>query len=217
MVDPIEYWQSLLLQLATEANETDGAHDIEHLHRVWRNAQKLLNHHPEADRLVVLAACYLHDMVNLPKNHPQRHQSSRLAAQTACEHLASYGFPGEKMDSLRHAIEAHSFSGDVTPVTIEAKIVQDADRLDAVGAIGVARLFYTAGRMGARLAHATDPMAVSRIPDDQAYALDHMEIKLMRLTNTMQTKEGKILCQERLEKIRAFRAAFIEEWMESQG
>jgi HD superfamily phosphodiesterase len=70
-----------LLALATAGLGDDGAHDINHLHRVWRNAALLLQQHPEADALTVMAACYLHDLVNLPKNHPERHLASRQAAR----------------------------------------------------------------------------------------------------------------------------------------
>ena len=215
----IAYWKPRLLAIVQAQTEqegaADGAHDREHLHRVWRNAQKLLKHYPEADALVVLAACYLHDLVNLPKDHPQRHLASQHAADCACEQLQAIGFPPEKRDGVRHAIEAHSFSAGIAPQTLEAKIVQDADRLDALGFVGMARLFYTAGRMGAKLAHATDPLAVHRVPDDHAYALDHIEIKLVRIAGTMQTPEGRQLCAARLERLRFFRAAFIEEWLEA--
>ena len=214
MEDVIAYWKPRLLKLAAAYDEADGAHDLNHLHRVWSNAKKLLSAHAEADRLVVLAATYLHDIVNLPKTHPERHLASSQAAQIACQRLAALDFPNEKLAGVRHAIEAHSFSANVTPQTIEAQIVQDADRLDALGFVGMARLFYTAGRMGSKLAHATDPLARERIPDDKAYALDHIEVKLVRIAGTMQTQEGRKLCEARLERLRAFRSAFLAEWVE---
>lgn len=209
----IAYWKPRLMELAQAATGQDGAHDLDHVHRVWHNARKILQDYPEADALIVLAAVCLHDLVNLPKDHSERHLASRQAAQLADERLAAMHFPGEKLQGVRHAIEAHSFTADVTPQTIEARIVQDADRLDALGFVGMARLFYTAGRMGTKLAHDTDPLAVARIPDDKAYALDHIEIKLVRIAATMQTPEGRRLCEERLERLRIFRSAFIQEWM----
>ena len=213
MKDALAHWTPRVIAVAQSAGEQDGAHDLDHLHRVWRHAQKILQGHPEADQLIVLAACYLHDLVNLPKDHPARHLASREAAALAWVRLTEIGFPEEKREAVRHAIEAHSFTAAVQPETIEAQIVQDADRLDALGFVGMARLFYTAGRMGTKLAHATDPLATQRIPDDKAYALDHIEIKLVRMAGTMQTQEGRQLCQERLDRLRAFRAAFLEEWM----
>jgi len=208
-------WVSRLIAIATEQGGDDGAHDLNHLHRVWNLARALLAEHPEADPEVVQAACYLHDLVNLPKNHPDRGNASRLAAALARRRLAQEGFPADKLDAVCHAIEAHSYSAGIAPRTLEARIVQDADRLDALGAIGLARLFYTAGRMGSSFAHPTDPLARSRPLDDQAYALDHIERKLAGLPATMQTAAARRLGHERLQWLRAFRDTFVAEWGES--
>ncbi|WP_034298145.1 HD domain-containing protein [Herbaspirillum sp. RV1423] len=208
----LQDWQTQLATLAGKLAGDDGAHDLNHLHRVWRAAQTLLDEHPQADALTVLAACYLHDLVNLPKNHPQRHLASRQAAQLACRHLEQLRFPQEKLAPVAHAIEAHSFSAGITPTTIEAQIVQDADRLDALGAVGLARLFYTAGRMGSRLAHDGDVCATQRSPDDQRYALDHIACKLETLPATMQTAAGRKLGERRMQWLREFRDTFAAEW-----
>jgi uncharacterized protein len=103
----------------------------------------------------------------------------------------------------------------MTPETIEAKIVQDADRLDALGAVGLARMFYTAGRMGCALAHADDPMALHRELDDKMYSLDHIEVKLAALPAKMQTEAGRRIGQARLAELAAFRDSFIAEWAAS--
>ncbi|KQV87917.1 hydrolase [Massilia sp. Root351] len=208
-------WHPRLVALATAAAADDGAHDTNHLHRVWRNATLLMDDYPEADALVVLAACYLHDLVNLPKNSPDRHLASRQAARLASRQLAELGFPPEKLAATAHAIETHSFSAGIKPETIEAKIVQDADRLDALGAVGLARMFYTAGRMGCALAHADDPMALHRELDDKAYSLDHIDVKLATLPAKMQTAAGRRLGQSRLAELIAFRDSFIAEWAAS--
>ena len=205
-------WHPRVTAIAASAIADDGAHDLQHLHRVWYSAEQLLRHYPQADALVVLAACYLHDLVNLPKNHPQRQFASRQAAALAGVWLAEAGFPPDRLAAVAHAIEAHSFSAAIAPQTLEARIVQDADRLDALGAIGLARLFYTAGRMGSALAHPDDPGAAKRSADDRAYALDHIECKLATLPATMQTEAGGALANARMEWLREFRARFIEEW-----
>ena len=205
-------WQPRLLALATAGLGDDGAHDINHLQRVWRNAALLLQQHAEADALTVMAACYLHDLVNLPKNHPERHLASRQAAALACRQLAELDFPEDKLAGVAHAIATHSFSADLAPTTIEAQIVQDADRIDALGAVGLARLFYTAARMDSALAHGTDPLAAHRPLDDKAYALDHIVTKLDKLPGKMQTRAGRALAEQRLAVLTDFRAAFAGEW-----
>ena len=208
-------WRAPLAELASGAAGNDGAHDASHLERVWRNAQALLAHHPEADALVVMAACYLHDLVNLPKNDPERAQASRRSALLARAELMRLGFPEERLDAVAHAIEAHSFSAAIAPTTLEAKIVQDADRLDALGAIGLARLFYVAGTMGRALAHPTDPLACDRPLDDRAYSLDHIIVKLAKLPAMMQLDAGRALADARLARLLDFRAEFAAEWIGS--
>lgn len=203
-------WKPRLAALA--GTGADGAHDANHLERVWRNAHELLASHPQADALTVMAACYLHDLVNLPKNDPDRAQASRRSAQLARHQLAWMGFPAERLDGVAHAIEAHSFSAAIAAETIEAKIVQDADRLDALGAVGLARMFYIAGRMERPLAHPDDPLAERRPPDDGVYTLDHIAVKLARLPGMMQTAAGRALGEERVRTLLAFRTAFAEEW-----
>jgi uncharacterized protein len=214
----LEAWRVRLAALARECagQDTDGAHDANHLERVWRNAQALLIAQsadpPQADALVVLAACYLHDLVNLPKNDPARATASRRSAVLARQQLSALGFPPEKLDAVAHAIEAHSFSAGLQPLTLEAKIVQDADRLDGLGAVGLARMFYIAGKMGSALAHGSDPLALERPLDDQAYSLDHIAAKLARLPGMMQTEAGRRLGEQRLALLTAFRTAFAGEW-----
>jgi uncharacterized protein len=212
MQEDLIHWKPRLIALATEAHQDDGAHDINHLHRVWQTAQALLAEERRADPMVVQAACYLHDLVNLPKDHPERAQASRMAAQLATAKLAEAGFPEHKLDGVAHAIESHSFSAAIAPTTIEAKIVQDADRLDALGAVGLARLYYTAGRMGSALAHPSDPLANRRVPDDRRFALDHIAVKLATLPASMQTPAGRKLGEARLQWLFSFRDAFVAEW-----
>ena len=137
-------------------------------------------------------------MVSLPKNHPDRARSSQLAAQQTLEILQRDfpHFPPERYDAVAHAIAAHSFSARIPPETAEARIVQDADRLEALGAIGLARVFAVSGSMNTALFDADDPFAERRTLDDKAYALDHFQTKLLRLPATMQTEKGREIAQQ---------------------
>lgn len=212
MQDDLQHWQAHCQQLAVQEMDQDAAHDTSHLQRVWGNAQQLLQHYPQADALVVLAACYLHDVVNLPKSHPDRAQASRMAAKRASALLLAQGFPVEKLESVVHAIEAHSFSARITPTILEAQIVQDADRLDALGPVGLARMFHIGGQLGRTLAHATDPLATERPLDDQQFTLDHIAAKLLQLPPTMQTAAGRQEAERRAQWIADFRKAFVQQW-----
>lgn len=136
----------------------------------------------------------------------------RVWRQERPKEAAGNRFPGGKLDTVVHAIEAHSFSAGIRPLTIEAKLVQDADRLDASSPIGLARLFYTAGRMGSALAHSTDPLGDDRAMDDHAYALDHIGVKLDGLPGSMQTPTGREWGFARLTLLHSLREQFAEQW-----
>jgi uncharacterized protein len=113
-------------------------------------------------------------------------------------------FPRDKIEGVQHAIHAHSYSARVPARTMEAKILQDADRMEAVGAIGLARVFYTAGQLNQALFDGEDPLAERREPDDQRYALDHFQVKLLKLPALMQTATGRRLAEEHAEYLRQF-------------
>ncbi|MFJ4545306.1 HD domain-containing protein [Pseudomonas sp. NPDC088885] len=198
-----------LLPHALEISD-DGAHDLAHLQRVWHNVRTL--HEEEGGDLeVLLAAVLLHDCVAVEKNSPLRSQASRLAAEKASSVLAELNWPSDKIASVAHAIEAHSFSANITPLTLEAKIVQDADRLDSLGMLGVARTFYIAGRMGSALYDPQDPQAKHRDYDDKRFCLDHFQTKLLHLADGFQTVAGQRLAQIRHQRLKGFMEQFMEE------
>ena len=211
-ITDIGYWQSMFESYMHQHSSDDAAHDIGHFRRVWRNAQKILLNEP-ANELVVLAACYFHDFVNLAKNHPDRHKASLMSAERSAIILGQKfpQFPVELLPNVQHAIAAHSYSANIKPESIEAKIVQDADRLEALGPIGLTRVFYVAGRLDSSLFDAQDPLAEDRSLDDSKYALDHFQLKLLKLPDTMQTSAGKSLAVEGADYLRAFMCDLVHD------
>jgi len=185
----IEKWKKKFEDYHHANPSDDGSHDLSHFKRVWKLADKLSTN--KADKLTILAACYFHDIVNYPKNDPRRAQSSTDAAKKAKEILANMDFPREKLDKVAHCIESHSFSANIKTQTIEAEIVQDSDRMESLGAIGLARTFYVAGLMGSQLFDGDDPFGKERELNDSKYALDHFTLKLLKLPDTMKTNAGK--------------------------
>lgn len=182
---------------------TDSAHDIAHIERVVRSA-RAIGREEQADIEVVLPAAWLHDCIILPKNHPDRKKASTLAAQKAAEFLSTLNYPANKIPVVAHAIEAHSFSAGLAPKTIEAMIVQDADRLDALGAIGIARCFSVGGALNNSMYHPDDPFAKEREPDDSKWTVDHFYKKLFRLTELLNTDAAKDIAGKRIEYMKAF-------------
>ncbi|MEI4473393.1 HD domain-containing protein [Frigidibacter sp. MR17.24] len=188
----------------------DGAHDEGHLWRVWRSAARIAAAEG-GDLRILQAAALLHDCVNLPKTAPGRHLASRQAAARARGLLAAIGWDAPAIDAVAHAIEAHSFSAGIPPGTLEAAILRDADRLDALGFIGVARCFHVAGQGGRAIAHPDDPAATRRPLDDTAFALDHFATKLMGLAGGMLTATGRAMAAERAARLEHFRAILLDE------
>jgi uncharacterized protein len=195
--------QKHCLDFLTDRMATDPAHDLSHVRRVVRNTVGL-SRSETAEMDITLPAAWLHDCVSVPKDSDQRSQASRLAAAEAVTFLQSIGYPDAKLEAIRHAIEAHSFSAGIEPRTLEARIVQDADRLEALGAIGIARCLLTGGSMGTPLYDPEDPFSQAREPDDRRYTLDHFYCKLFKLPDTMQTEAGRAEAHRRAEYMRAF-------------
>jgi uncharacterized protein len=196
-VNDIEKWESLFRSKISDiATNEDPAHDLSHFERVV-SAAKLLCEIESGDFEVVIPAAWLHDLVIVPKNDPRRSQASRLSADEARRFLKDIGYLADredqetKLNSIAHAIEAHSFSAAIEPRSLEAKIVQDADRLDGLGAIGIARLFITAGLMKRPIYSDQDPFCYVRAVDDQKFTIDHVFKKLFVVAESLQTSSGR--------------------------
>jgi len=139
--------RSLEATLLKHQSEHDGSHDVHHARRVKINAHTIASMERKGDEPTLVAAAYLHDLINLPKNHPDRANASLLSADAAAPILTNLGFDTARTSAVQHCILAHSFSANIKPETIEAKILQDADRLESLGALGIARTFYIAGKL----------------------------------------------------------------------
>lgn len=199
---------ALLLPLAVDT--TDGSHDLSHILRVFRNAMRI--HAAEGgDGAVLAAAVLLHDCVAVEKNSPLRSQASRLAAERASGILRDLGWPDDKVAAVAHAVLTHSFSANIPPETLEARTLQDADRLDAIGMVGAARCFYVAGRLNSQLYDPADPRAEQRAVDDKTYSIDHFPAKLFKLADGFQTVSGAALARDRHARLVAFYDQFLEE------
>jgi uncharacterized protein len=171
------------------ASSDDPAHDLLHFKRVVRLAKQICNQE-NGKFEVVIPAAWLHDFVIVPKDSPLRNQASRLSAEKAIEFLRTIDYPAKYFEEIAHTIEGHSFSANIEIKTLEAKIVQDADRLDGLGAIGIARCFATAGLLKRPFYCPDDPFCDLRIPDDSQFTVDHFFKKLFKTAETLKTNAG---------------------------
>lgn len=174
------------------AGNSDG-HGFDHSMRVYRNAMMIAEAEPAADRTVVALGALLHDTDDYKLFQTENNLNAR-------RFLESEGVDAETTDRICEAINSVSFSknGDRRPETIEGQIVQDADRLDAIGAIGIARTFAFGGKHARSLES----------------SIDHFHEKLLLLKDRMNTDRAKALAEDR----HAFMEAFLQEWQrETEG
>ncbi|TMV47462.1 hydrolase, partial [Thioclava sp. BHET1] len=99
----------------------DPAHDRAHIHRVWANACRIARGEGVSPDAALMGAAWLHDLVNLPKDHPERHQASTRSATAARPILAALGLSAQEVGGAVHAIAAHSFSAGIAPETMTAR------------------------------------------------------------------------------------------------
>ena len=183
--------------------DNDPAHDFEHVMRVYSNAKKI-SKQEKANQKLVLSATLLHDIVSYPKSSKRSKFSSIDSAKKSKLILKKYDFTVEEIIIVFDAIVDHSFSQNKIPQTLEGKILQDADRLDALGSIGIARVFATSGSLNRPFYNIDDPFCAKRNPDDNLWAVDHFFNKLLKLEFMMNTKSGKIEAKKRTKVLKEF-------------
>jgi uncharacterized protein len=192
----------IIEQIVKSVMKQDTGHDIGHLQRVYNNALDISQHEAYECRRTILAASYLHDIVNVPKDSNKQSEASKLSAEMSAEILKKLGYHVDEICQISHAIESHSFSANIKPRTTLAKIIQDADRLDAVGAVGIARVFSIGGSLGRPIMNSEDPFNglndVFNIEQSNIATLDIWKSRLLPLLHTMHTKRAKIIAKSRV-------------------
>jgi len=197
----------LLSVLRAEAERTcagrEPSHDYLHVTRVATMAERIARAE-HADVFVVVSAALLHELVNLPKSHPRSHESGDLCAEEAAKLLNRLEVDGPRASAICTCIRDHAFSKGAMPESIEGKVLQDADRLDAIGAIGIARCFATCASMGRPFYSTDDPFCRTRAPDDKQFGIDHFYRKLLRIGDGLHTETAKTIAKARVASMNAF-------------
>lgn len=188
----------------------DASHDFQHIERVYQNALTILQTEPEADAEVVKIAVLLHD-VSDKKYTDSKEQENKLIAELSLSE--------EKKQHIRDCIAQVSFNGgnELEATSIEAKIVRDADRLDAIGAIGIARTFAFGGAKGRKLydkeEDARKDMTEEEYRNKNTSSVTHFYEKLLLLKELMITDKGKQMAEERHQ----FMVQFLEQLQNEIG
>jgi uncharacterized protein len=176
--------------------DADPAHDFQHVLRVAANARHLAT--VEGARVeIAVAAALLHELFNYPKDHPDSARSGEVCAEHALSVLRDECVPDDEAEAVAYCIRVHSFSRGLKPETLEAKIVQDADRLDAIGAIGIARCFASCASMKRPFYEPADPFCQRRLPDDKQWGIDHFYRKLLKVADGLHTASARAMAAER--------------------
>ena len=179
--------------------KNDPAHDFQHVMRVYHNAEKICKKE-KGNKELVLTAVLLHDLVKSSNRKNSTNQSAKLSEKI----LKENSFSNNEISIICDAIREHSFSKGKVPSTLEGKILQDADRLDAIGAIGLARVFSFSGSHNRSFYDPNDPFSKNRNLNDGKWALDHFYKKLLKLEAKMNTKTGKLLAKNRTKILKNF-------------
>ncbi len=183
---------AMLDHVRAALNES-GAHGFDHTLRVVRLCEDL-GAREGADMAILIPAAIFHDIARPLEERtgiPHEEEGARMAAA----YLEEIGYPADRIAGIVHAIRAHRYSTGIDPETLEARVLSDADNLDAMGAVGIARTFAQSGERG------------TGIPD----AADHIRAKLLNLKNLMYTKTAREIAEKRHALLVAFLAALEEE------
>ncbi len=181
----------------------DAIHDFDHVLRVLALAERLAREEG-ADWEIVRTATLLHDVARGQAGR-MIHDHAQAGAQFARQLLV--GHPPERVEAVAHAIAAHRFRGKTAPQTLEAQVLHDADKLDAIGAIGVARAFAYGGHEGQRLwGEVPEGYVETRDTRHEHTPVHEFQFKLRRIQDRLLTASARALAEER----HAFMVAFYE-------
>ncbi|MCO4792411.1 MAG: HD domain-containing protein [Bacteriovoracaceae bacterium] len=195
--------QELIQTFKKHYSHGDPSHDWLHIERVVRTCKELANE-LGANLKTLLPAAYLHDVINIPKDSELRSKAAGLAANKASELLKDSDLTDEEIQEITTIILEHSYSANLKPSSLESQILQDADKLDGMGAIGVMRWTTCGAKMKSTYYHANDPWGEDRELDDKSYSLDHFEKKLLNLYGRLNTAPAKIEGEKRMAFFESF-------------
>ena len=208
MQDAIERTKEYVRQHMEEYK--DATHDWFHIERVW-NMAKLIAKAEGADLFVVEMAALLHDIDDFKFN-------SHETAVKSAAWLQSLGVDSGTAEKIIHIVENISFKGSAEQnkiQTLEGKVVQDADRLDAIGAFGIARAFTYAGYKNIPIfnpsVEARENMSFEQYKRTEGSAINHFHEKLLLLKDRMNTKTGRLMAEERHNFMESYLRQFFKE------
>ena len=188
-----------------------GSHAFDHTERVYNLALKL-SRNKKVDLDVLKAACLLHDVARLKEHNKEIECHAEHGAKMAEKILKEMNFPEHKIKLVVHTIQIHRHSKNIKADTIEAVIIQDADRLDALGAITIARMFCTSGELQRPLYNPSIPLDDSSV-NFYTSTIHGFYRKIFRITpESFNTEEAKKIAKGRYKYVKEYVERFLKEW-----
>lgn len=187
---------------------TDVSHDFDHAMRVVSNTERI-SQEEGGDFEIIFPGALFHDVIVYPKNHPDKHKSQEESAEAAGKVLTSFrNFPKAKIEKVKICIMECSFSKGIVPKTLESRILQDADGLEATGAISIMRTYSSTGQMKRPFYNIDDPFCKNRKPNAIKFALDLFYERLLKVAERMHTKTAKKIAKRRTDFLMTFLTEF---------
>jgi uncharacterized protein len=201
-----------ILHIVMEAFEDydDPAHDISHTLRVVENVSKIA-FRERCDLQKAIIAALLHD-IKRPQETLTGIDHAESGAEYALGLLPTMGFDVSFVSEVSQAIGSHRYSGGITPTSITGRILQDADRLDAIGAVAIARVFAYSGKTGTPL-HSLQSIPSSSYRGNSHSSINHFHEKILKIRpETFWTETARKMAQDRYSFVVNFVQRFLEEW-----
>ncbi len=211
--DSSDSWlESIRLEAERLHRESKGSHDWDHTLRVYRLCLRI-GRAEGADMDVVRPAAYLHDIGRGAQDRSEGNVCHAEEGAAMAEKLtAPLPLTRAQKENIVHCVRTHRFRGGQVPRTLEAKVLFDADKLDSIGAVGVARAYLFAGEVGARLHNPNNDIENTRPYSEEDTGYREFKLKLCRIEDRIMTEEGKRLARERHEFMEIFFKRFLEEY-----
>jgi len=189
--------------------DNDPSHDLDHALRVLGNAEYIAKIEG-GDLEVIVPAALFHDAVNYSKDDPRAKYAGEESAKVVKKLLEKFpNYSKDKIARVETAIIEHSYSKNIQPESLDSKIVQDADRLEATGAISIMRTFCSTGQMKRKFYHTEDPFCEQREPGN--YAVDLFYKRLLKVKDLMNTETARGLAEKRTRFLYGFLEQLGEE------
>lgn len=197
--------ENYLIKIAKEKiSDKDPSHDIQHAIRVL-NIVKYIAKREGGDLEILIPGALFHDVICYPKDNPKSKFSAQESAEFAINILSALEYyPKEKIEGVYTVVNECSFSKGIIPNSLEGKILQEADRLEATGIISIMRTFSSVGQMGKKFYHPEDPFCKDRKPNGKEYGLDLFYERLLKVKDLMYTKTARKIAEIRTKVLHKF-------------